>query len=110
MELQDAELAKVRQYVGTSPTDSELYALAETVDTWQDVALHILRVRLADATGGDATTSFALSGVLSVGIAKGDAAVLAAKIRELEDQLAALSGAVGGGVTVSHIRRPDRRR
>ena len=109
MELLEIDLARVRDYTGVQvPTDLEIYVLAEAETYWQEVALRILRRRLANSNSGEATTSFSLSGVLSVGMAKSDLSILTSQIRDLQTQLDELNGIPSGSVFVTRARRPDR--
>jgi len=110
MELAPADLENVRDYVGGSPDDGTLYAMAVDATYWQDVALRILRRRRADAASGEAVTNFALSGVLSVGQKSADLSTLDAAIADLERQIAGLTGVAGPGVQVVRTVRADRAR
>jgi len=110
MDLEDADVDKIRDYVGSSPDDSVLYGMAESVAYWQEIALRILRRRRADAASGEAVTNFALSGVLSVGQKSADLSALDAAIADLERQIADLTGVAGPGVQVVRTVRADRAR
>ena len=111
MELTEAELALVREYVGGTPDDDALAAIAEGKTYWQEVALSVLRVRRADAASGEATTSFTLTGVLAVGMKGADLASLNSAIADLEDQIAVINGEdPNTGVSVGRLVRPDRAR
>lgn len=103
-------LDRVRDYIGDTPDDGTLYTMAESATYWQEVALRVLRRRLANASSGESTTSFSLSGVMSVGMKAADISTLTGAIVDLEQQIAALTGgAAPGAVTVARIVRPDRR-
>jgi len=108
MELLDSDINFIRDYVGDDPNDTDLYILADSVKYWQEVPLRILRRRLANSNSGEATTSFSLSGVLSVGMAKSDLSILTSQIRDLQTQLDELNGIPSGSVFVTRARRPDR--
>jgi len=61
MELLEIDLARVRDYTGVQvPTDLEIYVLAEAETYWQEVALRVLRRRLADLNTGDGIASVKL--------------------------------------------------
>lgn len=110
MELTLTDLDRVRDYVGTSPDDAALYALADSVTWWQEIAMRVLERRRADAAAGGRTAkTFALDGVLSVSLTPADLATLTAQIADLTAQVVALNGGPGV-VSVGRIRRPDRYR
>lgn len=97
MQLTLNDIANIRDYIGDQPPDNELYGIAPTVTYWQEIALRVLRRRRANAAaGGTDTTSFALSGVFTVGMAKTDFASLDTAIKDLENQIAQLNGKTSG--------------
>lgn len=110
MELAAADVDRIRDYVGASPEDNALYVMSADVTYWQEIALRILRRRRADASSGEAVTSFALSGVLSVGQKSADLSTLNAAILDLEQQVAELTGVSGPGISVTRTVRHDRAR
>ena len=63
MELAPADLENVRDYVGGSPDDGTLYAMAVDATYWQDLALRVLRRRRAGVTYGPDDT---ITGTLAV--------------------------------------------
>lgn len=110
MALTPTDIDLIRDEVGNDPTDSVLYAWGDELGHWLPVAIRVLKRRRADATaGGQETTSFALSGVLSVGMTRADLRALDGQIERLESQWAALNGEPTG-TTVQTMRRPDRHR
>lgn len=109
MDLAPADLDRIRDYTGSTPDDNTLYRYGDDFTYWQEVALRVLRRRLADANNGAAATTFALDGVLSVGLGKTDLTNLSAQIDDLQAQLDALNGDPSGA-THARIRRPDRYR
>lgn len=111
MDLTPSDLARVRDYVGSTPDDAALYGFAEDATWWQDVAYRVLVRRRADAAaGGNTAKTFALDGVLSVSLSPADLATLTAQIDDLAAQITALNGGPQAGVSVRVMRRPDRYR
>lgn len=110
MELLEIDLARVRDYTGVQvPTDTELYILAEAETYWQEVALRVLRRRLADLNTGDGIASVSLSGELSVTFTRADIPTIQRAIDALISQLATLTGDEGL-TTVGRLTRSDRGR
>ena len=110
MALTPTDIDHIRDEVGNDPTDSVLYAWGDELGHWLPVAIRVLKRRRAQATaGGQETTSFALPGVISVGMTRADTRALDAQIERLEAQWAALNGEPTGAV-VNTMRRPDRYR
>lgn len=107
--LEGPDLASIRDYVGSTPDVATLAGYAESAEYWQEVALRVLRQRRADLNTGDNLTSLNLGGDISLGFKSADLSVITADIRDLENQIAALTG-TGGSVSVGRIVRPDRRR
>lgn len=111
MELTPADLARVRDYVGTTPDDTTLFVLAADATWWQDIAHRVLVRRRADAAAGGSTAkTFALDGVLSVSLTPADLATVTAQIDDLAAQITALNGGPQVGVSVRVMHRPDRYR
>lgn len=108
MALTDIDLALIRDEVGAHPDDNTLYVWGDELGHWLPVAIRVLKRRRADAAaGGQETASFALSGVLSVGMTKTDMRVLDEQISRLEAKWAGLNGAPEG---VQQFNRADRYR
>lgn len=111
MALTDTDLALIRDEVGSTPADDTLVEWGDELGHWMPVAIRALKRRRADAAaGGQDTTSFTLTGVLSVGMAKADLTALDRRIADLEARWAALNGEPTGGLTVGRLTRPDRHR
>jgi len=110
MELLEIDLARVRDYTGVQvPTDLEIYVLAEAETYWQEVALRVLRRRLADLNTGDGIASVSLSGELSVTFTRADIPTIRAAINRLEADLLIITGEASGTV-VGRLSRSDRGR
>lgn len=108
MRLATSEMDSIRDYVGTQvPTNTEIYVMAADCSTWPEVALRILRRRLADITAGGGTTSVSIDGVMSVSFTRADVSSISASIMRLEQIMVEDAG--GSLVTVGRIVRPDRR-
>jgi hypothetical protein len=106
MNLTDEQVRLIRDEIGDGgPTDDDLFEAADAVDTWQAVAVSVLKRRRAAALGGGTDTggseSIQIPGV--IGYSKGaslGAMSLAATIAALDAQIARLSGQVGEAVGV----------
>lgn len=110
MILTDSYRSLVRDYTGVSvPTDDELDLLAEEVTHWQEVALRVLRRRVADLNTGSGISSVSVGGEIAVTFTRADIPTINRAIYRLEAQLTSLTGEEGG-VAVSRIVRPDRHR
>lgn len=103
----DDGMARVRDYVGSSPDDNTIYTLADTSTYWQEVALRILLQRRADLAKGDGLTSLNLGGDVALGFKAADLAAISASIRDLQKQIADLNG-TPTAPSVYQIKRPDR--
>src|SRR5690554_6413742 len=111
MALTPTDIDLIRDEVGNDPTDSVLYAWGDELGHWLPVAIRVLKRRRADASaGGQETTSFALPGVISVGMTKADLRGLDTQIARLEAQWATLNGEDTTRAVVRVMRRPDRYR
>lgn len=111
--MTDADLRKIRDEIGSSPSDSTVEDKWDAVGSGViETALAILRPRLADALAAAGRGSVTLSGALSVG-APAQPSMLAAQISRLEGQLAAQNGepdTSGLGASSLLVGRTDRPR
>jgi len=108
MALADTDIALIRDEIGATPDDADLYEMGDELGHWLPVAIRVLKRRRADATaGGSEATTFSLAGVFSVGLSKADLRSLDSQIERLEAQWAAYNGEAVG-VVVGRMVRPDR--
>lgn len=103
--LTDADLRKIREEVGSSPSDSDLEDLWAELGTVPAVALAVLRPRLADALTAAAQGSTTIPGVISVG-APAQPAMLRSQIARLEGLLDVADPGTSAGSLI--VGRRDR--
>ena len=109
--MNPTDLANLRDELGAHPDDDTLEELHGETGHWILTALRVLKRRRADiAGGGQAASSFSLSGVLSVSLGTGNLAALDSQIERLEALWATESGETpGSGVSFGRFDRRDAR-
>ena len=101
--LTDSDLELIRDEIGATPDDDELFDMFDQLGHWLPVAIRVLKRRRADATTSAGAKSFSLDGVLSVGLSTTD-------IRALDGQIARLEAEWANyGKTSTNIGRITRR-
>lgn len=113
MVLTDSDLRLIRDEIGEGPPDDDaLYEAADTADTWQAVAVSVLKRRRAAALAGGSTgsnESIQIPGVISFSSGSSSSS-LAGVVAALDAQIArltALAGLPGGVMAGGYLVRTD---